>query len=164
MKKTSILIFITFILGCKSQDKKDIDLETIYQKNLKDSTLVTGWYYITTDSSGFVRQLNETDEIYYIDPKPIVVAANIEDIGLGKNHADDIYIKMQFDKQGTDSWYIATKKSIGYKLAFIIDNELLYTPIVNDYIEGGKSAFGSKDYTKQEYKALIETIKKEMLE
>lgn len=165
MKKTAIiLILTTLILGCKSQNKKDIDLEAIHQKNLKDSTLVTGWYYITIDSSGFARQLSKTDEIYYIDPKPITVAKNIEDIELGINYVRDIYIGMQFDKQGTESWYIATKKSIGNQLAFIVDNELLTIPTVNNYIEGGKSAFGRKDYTKQEYEILVEEIKKEMLE
>ena len=39
--------------------------------------LYTAWYYVVDSPTNFKRQLDKSDETYFLDPKPIVVAKNI---------------------------------------------------------------------------------------
>ena len=43
-----------------------------------DSTILyTGWYYVVDTPNGYKRQLDKSDETFYLDPKPIVTAKNV---------------------------------------------------------------------------------------
>ena len=133
-----------------------------------DSTvLYTGWYYVVDTSNGYKRQLDKKDEIYYIDPKPIVTAKNVttfklyESSYMGKTHWE---MAILLDKEGTENWSYATRKAeiMGLKLAFIIDNRLLQVSKVNSQITGGVTALTRDDYSKQElenFKSVIESEK-----
>lgn len=57
---------------------------------------------------------------------------------------------MRLDETGTKAWSIATKKAVGRKLAFILDNRLLHAPAVNSQIIGGVTALNRSDYSKAE--------------
>lgn len=167
MKREYLFIVVTLLLflttSCGTQGKKkdeirNLSLEECYEKNLADSTLMTGWYYVSEVDNGFVRQLDKTDEFYVINPFPILTAEDIIALAVEKNNGDESYLSMKFGKAGTELWRVATGKSVGGNLAFIVNDKLISTPYVNFEITAGISAFGRMDYSKEEYEA----IKQEM--
>jgi preprotein translocase subunit SecD len=172
MKLSFIILFslnILCLINCRGQKVSEqksiiIDLDSIYYENLKDSSLATGWYYVNEGKSGLKRQLDKSDEFYYIDPKPIVVKENfmyfeIYETNFKETCSNYIGLKMQFDKVGTKAWAIATKRAISKRLALIIDNVLIVAPIVNDQIKNGVSAINRNDYSTAELQNFITKIK-----
>ncbi|MBP7496405.1 MAG: hypothetical protein KA792_01910 [Bacteroidales bacterium] len=75
-----LVIMIAFcilagVVNCSGQKKDKIiqnDLKSVFEQNLKDSTLATGWYFIVDNEKGSKRRLEKTDEYYFIDPKLIL--------------------------------------------------------------------------------------------
>ncbi|MDR2956535.1 MAG: hypothetical protein LBV43_15790 [Prevotella sp.] len=149
-----------FCYGCKGKADAPVDLDALYQQNLNDSILVSGWYYVVDDNNGFVRKLQKTDELYILNPKPIAVIDNLSEIELYKNIHGEVSIIMQFDKQATEWWRIATRAAIGNLIAFIIDDKLFGVSFVNGEITKGANAFGRLDYSEDEYKEIIDMISK----
>ncbi|MDR1348508.1 MAG: hypothetical protein LBJ63_08820, partial [Prevotellaceae bacterium] len=106
-----LLLFLT--TGCGSQSKKKVEirnlsLEECHEKNLANSTLMTGWYCISDTDSGFVRQLDKTDEFYAVNPFPILTAEDIIMLAVDKNNRGELYLSMKFGKAGTEFWRVAT--------------------------------------------------------
>ena len=163
-----LLLFLT--TSCVIQNKKGniircLSLEECYENNLTNSTLMTGWYYISDIDSGFVRQLDKTNEFYTINPFPIVTAEDITTLSIEKNNWNEMYLLIKLGKLGTERWRIATRTSIGGKLAFILNDKLLCTPNVNAEIPAGVSVLGRIDYSEEEYekvKQIIENNKTEI--
>jgi hypothetical protein len=129
------------------------------------AVLNTGWYYVADSPTGFKRQLDKSNETYYLDPTPIVTAKNFTTFELyesnfnGKKYAG---LTMRLDKVGTESWSNATLIAIGSRLAFILENRLLQVARVNSQITGGITALNRGDYSRQElenFKKIIETEK-----
>ncbi|MFV0539078.1 MAG: SecDF P1 head subdomain-containing protein [Dysgonomonas sp.] len=148
----------------KIQYSKQSGIETSSHENIKDSTLVTGWYYIATDG-GFIRQLEKTDETYALadetyalDPCPVVTAEDIVELNISENRWKQLMLVMRFGKRGTQAWSIATKKAIGKELAFVLNDRLLYVPQVHNQITSGVSAFSRLDYTKSELEEIKQAI------
>ena len=167
MKKRSQLIVITLLLfvttSCVTQNKKEntirnLSLEECYEKNLTDSTLMTGWYYVSNIDSGFVRQLDKTDEFYIINPLPILTAEDITTLSIEKDNRSGMYLSMKFGKAGAELWRIATGKNIGGKLAFIVNDKLISTPQVNVEVKAGATAIARIDYSKEDYDKVKQTI------
>jgi hypothetical protein len=131
-----------------------------------DSTvLYTGWYYVVDSSNGYKRQLDRSEETYYLDPKPIVTAKNFTTFEIyesnfkGKRY---LGLTMRLDKEGTRNWSNATLRAQGNKLAFILDNRLLQVAMINSHITGGVTALNRGDYSRQElenFKAIIKSEK-----
>ena len=167
----SLIVFSTLIntTSCSGQKKSDkkadrVNLELIYKQNLQDSTLVTGWYYIIDMENGFGRQLDKSDEFYFIDPKPILVKEHFDKTEIFETdfkgqYEDYIGLSVRINKKYIDLWADATGKSIGKRLGLIIDNKLVNAPQVNARIEGGMTALNRGVYTREElenFKKLIE--------
>lgn len=153
------LIGVFTIVNCNSQTpaKNTVtmnNVDYIYQKNIQDSVLATGWYFIETDSTGFKRQLETTEEVYFLNPRPIAIAPNFKQVTLGKNRYDDFYLSISLDEAGTQAWAAATLKATGGKLGFILNNCLLYVPHINSQITQGMTVINSSNYTKEEYEEL----------
>ncbi len=147
----------------KSDDTKQIDLESVYKQNIKDSILATGWYYIMDSNNGFERQLDKTDEIYFIDPKPILVKAYFDKIEISEVKPQGQYegylgLSIRINKKYSNIWAEATEKSIGKRLGLIIDNKLVNAPLVNAKIEEGMSSLNRGIYDKGE----LESFKKQL--
>ena len=156
-----ILPLYLLITNCNNQDRKEnisIRLKDSYQKNIENATLMTGWYNITNIDSSFVRQMEKANEFYSINPYPIVTATEITNMVIKENNAGEYVLYMNFGKKGTKLWRLATKKAIGERLAFIVNDKLLIAPYVNAEISNGKSFFYRKDYTKED----LEKIKQEI--
>lgn len=129
-----------------------------------DSILATGWYYITDQETNFKRQLDKTSEYYFIDPNVIVSVKRFNKLELTDSEYEGKKYPMlviRFDTKGTDSWSIATEKSIGGKLALIVNNKLVIAPKVNSQITTGVSALNRADYTRQEVEEILKQIEKE---
>lgn len=159
------LIGVFAIVNCDSQPpakstatKNSVDY--IYQKNIQDSVLATGWYFIETDSMGFERQLEKRDEVYFLNPRPIAVVSNFKQVTLGKNRYDEWYLVISLDKAGTQEWAEATLKATGGELGFVLNNRLLQVSYVNCQITQGMTAINSSNYTKEEYEEFKRLIEK----
>ena len=145
------LCLLIIFSSCNGQENvrqtdSKINIDSVYSQILKDSVLVTGWYYILDSGNGFKRQLDKSHEIYVIDPKPIVTKANFIKIEIFETdfngaYPDYIGLMIMLDQDGINAWTFATRKSIHKKLALIINNKLIYTPIVNAEITNGMTTF-----------------------
>lgn len=130
-----------------------------------DSTILyTGWYYVVDTDNGYKRQLDKSNETYFIDRHPIVTASNFTKLEIYESNGNIKYfgLSIRLDKKGTESWSVATEKAIGKQLAFILDNRLLQVAKVNSQITGGVTAINRSDYSKTElenFKTVIESEK-----
>ena len=163
----TVFCVLTSAVSCnvteKSDKIKDADLESIYEQNIKDSVLATGWYYIIEAETGFKRQLDKTEEFYFIDPKPILIKEQFDKLALFKTDfqgqsEDYIGLSIQIDKEYKDLWANATEKSIGKRLGLVINDKLINAPMVNAKIETGMSSLNRKVYDRNE----LEDFKRQM--
>jgi len=155
----SVFCALMIAVSCGGQ-KIEVDLESIFEQNTKDSTLVTGWYYIVDNENGFKRQLDKMEEFYFIDPKPILVKGHFDKLRIYKTdfHGDHFALSIPIRKEYKELWANATEKSIGKRLGLIVDNQLVSAPMVNMRIENGASSFMRGDYDRKE----LEALKKKM--
>ena len=162
-----LLSFLTASCGVQSKQEskiRNLSFEECYEKNLTDSTLITGWYYISDIDGGFVRQLDKIDEFYTIDPFPIITAEDMATLSVEKNNWNEMYLLIKLGGEGTELWQTATKKAIGRKLALIVNDKLLCAPQVHSEITAGVSALGRTDYSKDEYEKIKRTIENNKIE
>jgi len=158
-----ILLSLTQCTGQTNKVDNKKNIEDTYKKNISDSTLATGWYYICDTANGFKRELDKTVESYFIDPRPIVTKQNfikleIFDTDFKGQYKDYTGLKMMLDEDGTKEWSNATEKAMYKKLALIIDNKLINAPEVNAQITSGKTLLNRTEYSKQEIEAFKKKI------
>lgn len=128
-----------------------------------DSTILyTGWYYVVDTPNNYKRQLDKSEETYYLDPKPIITAKNFTTLEIYESSDNNKYfgLTMRLDKEGTENWSNATQKAVMKKLAFILDNRLLQVGTVMSQITSGITALNRSNYSKQElenFKTIIES-------
>jgi membrane protease YdiL (CAAX protease family) len=155
---TVILLSVCGKQGEKENSNKS--LEDCCQKNIENTTLMTGWYYTSDTDSAFVRQLEKTDVYYKINPFPIVTAEDMTTLTIQENDdGNTYYLLMRFGKRGTESWREATKNAIGKNLMFIVNDKLLSAPYVNMEIPNGVSVLHRNDYSKEEFEKIEQAIK-----
>jgi len=165
----AIVLLSFLVISCDAQNNKEreirnLSFEECYEKNLADSTLMTGWYYISDIDSGFVRQLDKMDEFYTINPFPIVTVEDMTAISVEKNNWDDMYLLIKLGVEGTELWSTATRDAIGGKLALIVNDKLLCTSQVHSEITVGISALGRMDYSAEEYEKIKQAIENNKIE
>jgi len=172
MKNSSVLFlsFILFLTACFNNNKNiGGRLLADPEQHIKDSPdillhdstiLYTGWYYVVDTVNCFMRHLYKSPaDTFFINPKPIVLAENFTTLQIYESNAGGqkyIGLTMQLDKAGAKNWSIATQKSIGKQLAFILDNQLLQVVKVNSQITSGITALNSGVYSRTE----LENFKK----
>ncbi len=171
--KNTLLVFAIFsiaLLNCNGQKhtsnnvNKNIDIESIYNQIIKDSILVTGWYYIIDTDNGFKRQLDKAEEFYFIDPKPILVKEEFDKVEIFETdfkgqYPDYTGLEIRISQKYVDLWAEATEKSIGNRLGLIIDNKLVNAPRVNARIDGGRTSLNRTVYSKEELEEFKKRIK-----
>ena len=131
-----------------------------------DSTILyTGWYYVVDTPNGYKRQLLKSDEVYFLDPKPIMTAKNVKASEIHENWLNNkqyFWLTMQLDKEGTENWSYATRVAITKRLAFIIDNRLLQVVTVESQMTDGIAVLARADFSRQEvedFKTILENEK-----
>lgn len=156
--KRLILIILLLNLICAisvhAQNKKALGISI--------DSLTTGWYYIDESKFGIAKKLKGTDKVFFISPTPIITAKNFKKIEVYRNIDGDYGLSIKLDKKGKKEWKIATAKSIGNRLALIIDNELVTAPKVNMEIENGMTSYYQKGLHREELdkiKILLENEK-----
>jgi len=162
LKSTLLIVFVFLIAfsSCSGQRKTDnkvvnINMDSVYNQILTDSILVSGWYYIIETDNGFKRQLDKSEEFYFVDPKPILVKDHFDKIELFETdfkgqYPDYIGLEIRINNKYVNIWATATEKSIGKRLGLVIDNKLVNTPQVNARIEGGMTALNRDVYSREE--------------
>ena len=163
MRNYLLVLFaaIISVIECSSQSTKK-ELHSPKKTNTNyDTFLKTGWYNISASPNTFKRQLDKDTISFYIDPTPIITAKNIKNLNLYEYENSEIGLTMEFDKNGTLLWKYWTNKAVGGKLAFIINDILVYTPTVVSEIAWGKAALNRGIYSKAELEFFKETIDKE---
>jgi len=162
LKVLSILLIgvLSFSCGDNSQKVMLANIDYTYAQNRKDSTLATGWYYITESSEGYKRQLDKTDEFYFIHPKPIIVKEHFDKLEIYKDGELKLQssLLIKIHRNFEHLWADATEKWEGKRLALIIDDVLVSNPKVMSRIEGGGSSLGRPVYSEEELEAFIEQI------
>ena len=168
-----LILVLTCCSGGNSQAKSGDRLLEDPEHHIKDSPditkfdstiLYTGWYYVLDSDNGFERQLDNSSDIFFIDSKPIVTAKNFTTLEIYESNVGGkkyLGLTMRLDKAGTENWSIATERSIGKQLAFILDNRLLQVAKVNAQITSGLTALNRGDYSKEELENLKTIIESE---
>lgn len=140
MKKLFFFIFsILFACACAGgADKgKESSNSISGEKVASDSVFVSGCYFVVDSGCGMARCLLNTDEIYFLDPKPIVGVCNFKDIEVVEDAFGKSAIVIGLDEKGTELFADATEKWIGKQIAMLISDTLYSAPVVNMRIEGG---------------------------
>ncbi len=166
---TSLTILTLFLINFGIADNPlpdKVSSQIIMEKQSISTTdsLVTGWYYIVDNNDGLKRQLESNKEDYFIDPTPIVTVKSFTELAIYESNAGGkkyIGLSIRLDKIGAKNWSLATEKSVGKKLAFILDNKLIYTPHVNAQITGGMAALNGGDLTKEQLEKIKTILEKE---
>lgn len=121
---TTIAILIFFLFSCNTSESNQHIASS-------ESILYTGFYFIKDTTISLKRQLIKTNDIYDIDPTPIVTAKHFDKVTLF--HEKDCYaLFVWLDKKGSQLLDIAKQKYIGKKIAIIVDNQLLRIQSVDD--------------------------------
>jgi hypothetical protein len=161
--KHYVCAIISFLLitSCKSQEKEQkptFGIETCFEKNLSDSTLLTGWYAVVDTDSGFIRPLEKSQETYALNPRPVLTAEDIIKLEVSKNNYGSNMLTMRFGERGTELWSEATQVATGKELAFVLNDKLLYVAFVNSQITAGVSALIRDDYSPNELNEIKNAI------
>jgi preprotein translocase subunit SecD len=159
---TLTLLTTLILFNCETVNQKE-EKENVTDKFeivKSDSTLRTGWYYID-DKAGFKRQLDNDTTWYLINPTPIVTAKNVIKMEIYESSFGNLGLSMQLDSEGTDFWSEATDKATTKRLAFILNDKLLYAPVVNSQINNGMTALNAGNYSRQELMKIKKEIEKE---
>lgn len=160
--KTTVILLTILFSSCISTRNKTLTNSQKDNTNINsNTTLQTGWYFIVDKNNGVKRQLDKDTIFYYLDPKPIITAKNIEKSEIYLSRFGDTGLSMKLDKKGTKAWSNATERTIGNQLAFIVDNKLLSVPKVNAQITGGMAALNRNIYTREQLEEIMLTIENE---
>jgi preprotein translocase subunit SecD len=164
---TMIFLTASFLTACGQTkknsliEKTSIDIERfdrieIYKHAIPPDTTKYAPKVLTVEQAkSFIDKWNHTD-----NPK----LCQFDKLELTESKYDNEKYPMiiiRFDSKGTDNWSIATEKSIGGKLALIINDKLVIAPKVNAQITAGVSAINRPDYSKQDIDEIFKTIENE---
>ena len=161
------LLILTLTNSCGDYKKDNIiqaEIASVFELNSNSLTLATGWYHIVDKENRFKRQLDKTDEFYFVDPKPIIIKNYFDKVEIhetkhGKSQSDNNFaLSIQIHRNYEHLWADATEKSVGKRLALIINNKLVSNPKVMCRIEGGLSSLGRGVYNKDELNKFIKQI------
>lgn len=145
-------------------NKSGLTIEEAYEKNLQDSTLITGWYHTIDSTNAFPKDYFQSEkEPLYVDPRPIATSRNIDSFEIFQSKWSDkpqLGLGIYFDKEGTREWSIATKKasSTGNYIVFILHDTVFSALHVVGQMTNGRTAIWKEDYDQKALKNLIERI------
>jgi preprotein translocase subunit SecD len=90
--------------------------------SLPDSHSVTCIYALETNGSG----------------NPNLDQSDVESANFSKNDSSQFYkIDIKFKSASAENWTSLTRSSVGKPVAIVIDDHIIYNPVVRDPIEGG---------------------------
>jgi preprotein translocase subunit SecD len=159
------LILLVLLISSNTEypERSRFPFENNFGHQNIDSTLQSGWYYVSENETGYKKKLDKTEEIYFIDPTPIIKPKNIKKVEFYLTRQDKPALKMTFDKRGTKAWSAATRKAYitKLKLAFIVDDQLLQVSSMESEITGGVAALNRSVHSKNELEQIKKILDKE---
>jgi preprotein translocase subunit SecD len=96
--------------------------------------LATGWYAVSEQPTNYKRQADRTNQVYYIDPAPVVSVKHFKRLKLSESRfmsKNYPVLVINFDDTGTVAWKTAINSALHTKFALIIDNKLIVAPTVS---------------------------------
>lgn len=129
----------------------------------EERKLDTGFYYVSEQETEFERVLDKSDELYYLNPEKIIGVDNFQDymridfFTKDKNEIPELLI--QLDSLGAIKWEAATRKALKHKLAFILNDNLIYVPTILSPISGGRISIWREEYDKNDLELIITKIR-----
>ncbi|HYF04272.1 MAG TPA: hypothetical protein VEC36_12895 [Patescibacteria group bacterium] len=121
MSKLAIItVVIILLFGCENSN------QTSNAKDLlNDSILVSGWYLISDTTTGFKRKFDKTNEIFNIEPRPILTSKSFKTVSIFQEKSFYCFYIM-LDDEGAKSLNHAISINRAKNLALIIDNKFIY--------------------------------------
>ncbi len=124
-----------------------------------DKKIKTGIYSVSEKGIKFKHK--ESGKSYYINEQPICTIEHFKKVKIDFNSYGQYALYFELDTIGTKIFFQATQKWLDKRLAFIIDNELIYCPKVIAPIKGGKIIV-TGSFKREEIKKMKIKIEKEM--
>ncbi len=97
-----------------------------------------------------------------LENKPAITLKDIEEVQkvFSTYGGESIEIDLIFTEEGSRNLYLLTKANIGKPIALVIENQIIYMPMVMAGVVGGKVSICG-GYSEKEIDRMIETLKKE---
>jgi preprotein translocase subunit SecD len=129
-----------------------------YAQNEEEQEVILkdGWYELDRKQGKVIRKEPFVGKLLSINPKAVIQVSHFESYHEYRPGEIAVY----FDTIGTEKWRKMTKNSIGFKIVFILDNEVFYSPLVNSEITTGVCTFTKTTYTKESWYKLEKIIDK----
>ena len=157
MVKKEFLIFCFFVIKV-----------SVYAQNIKQSNYnwKDGFYELhdLTQRNPVLIIYDKAEKKYFeIDSLPAVALSKTDSVRLVYIKADSfrIAINIRFNETGKNQFSKLTRNTIGHRIGFVIDNELIFAPTILDQIDDGFATIFSNDiqteilYNKIKEKILI---------
>ena len=156
------IIAILVNTNCTSAQKPLSNIEESYQRNLSDSTLMTGFYFVTSLNNGFTKYYKDFDTTITINPRPIVTVEDIVKVSIEESKYGFLFVGMNFGKRGTKAWKEATipNKIEDKYIAFVLNDTIIEMRRVVSQISNGVAAVSTKNATLDELNAISTTLQK----
>lgn len=134
----------------------------VFDKNKTDTTLATGFYFISTTPTEHQRLLEKSDTSVFIRPNPILTFRNFVNVSIEQRHREKevIYLlTIYLDAAGEKKLFHTTLSHIGDRIAFIVNDKLIANPIIVSAVADNKIPINRNVYSLQELKSLEDSIK-----
>lgn len=126
----------------------------------EDIILEDGWYQIDEKKGSVVRSFPKTKESFSLSSKPSVKVMHFESYKRYVDIEGNPEVVVYFDTVGKEKFQMATKKSIGYRLVFVLDNAIFYAPYVSTEITAGVCVFTKNNYNHGDWQKLEKILAK----
>ncbi|KIM03381.1 MAG: preprotein translocase subunit SecD [Sulfurovum sp. AS07-7] len=90
-----------------------------------------------------------TSQLYLLKDVPILDGSMLTDASVGYNQSNQPVINFELNSQGAKIFGDFSGKSVGKRMAIVLDNKVYSAPVINERIGGGKGQI-SGNFTQQE--------------
>jgi preprotein translocase subunit SecD len=126
----------------------------------QEVVLKDGWYEIDRTQENILRIDSSTRELLSIKKNSVIEVSHFKSYKLSTDLQGEDYVAVYFDTEGTEKWRKMTKNAIGFKIVFILDNEIFSSPLVNAEITVGVCAFNKNQYNQGKWHKLEKILSK----
>lgn len=142
-----------------TKEEFETKIQATEEANIADNRLANGWYATLVDENKFERINKETEDHYFINPKPLILPDNFSKGEEFENNSGSKGFAVYFDQTGINAWSEATGDNEGSYVIFILDNEILTAQMVNSQITNGASAFWKNRLTENQWEKVKAMVK-----
>lgn len=170
-KSVTCILFLAACISCSQKKEQpqpvvETDYASYEQKNIESGKLSTGLYRQSLDSTAFVRILDGYDEEIYIDPCPIVAAADFEKLSIEsptfQNGEVHYQILVKLNSRGKERLKEISKTSTNRFLPIVMNDTIISAPHLNLPLDGDIFTISLRNSDSlEEYQKLIDKLEAE---